>query len=203
MSKRVNIIGNSRVQAGSGASIDAADVVIRFNEPSQPLEDIGSKTDILFLVNSGKSMQSWLVGTGYLDSRLFREAKEIILPYHPIVIARYHPHPNLLSRLRGRRADWTWHAIVDIGQRSKPVTVLSAGFYEQSCEDLGIPPARRHELFPSTGFLGIRYALQRFPASEWHIELRGFSWTGWKRHDWERERSWVLQRCKEGMVAIG
>lgn len=202
MFKRVNIVGNGPVEAGSRAVIDTSDVVIRFNEPWQTPEEIGSKTDILFLVNSGKSMQARLTNTRYLDSKLFQEAKEIILPYHPSVIARYHRRPNPLSWLKGRRADWTWRTIEALGQRGKPVTVLPASFYEQSCEELDIARTQMQKLFPSTGFLGIRYALKRFAAPEWRLELRGFGWTGWKQHDWEREKNWVRQKSEEGAVVI-
>lgn len=202
ISKRVSIIGNGPVEAGSGAAIDAADMVIRFNEPWQPPEDIGSRTDILFLVNSGKSMQARLANAQYLESNPFRAAKEIILPYHPSVIARYHRRPNLLSRLKGRRADWTWQTIEALGERGKPVTVLPVSFYEQGCEELGIAPAQMQKLFPSTGFLGIRYALARFPAPEWSIEIRGFSWKGWKRHDWELERNWATRKSHEGVLVL-
>lgn len=203
MSKRVSIVGNGPVGAGSGAAIDAADVVIRFNEPWQLPDEIGSKTDILFLVNSGKSMQARLANDLYLDSKLFREAKEIILPYHPSVIAKYHRRPNLLSWLKGRRADWTWQTIEALGKRGKPVTVLPASSYEKSCEELGIPRTQMQKLFPSTGFIAIRYALDRFLSPEWHVELHGFGWTGWKRHDWERERSWVRRKIEEGALSLG
>jgi hypothetical protein len=58
------------------------------------------------------------------------------------------------------------------------------------------------KLFPSTGFLGVRYALERFPAPEWGVELRGFNWTGWKRHDWEREKNWVKRKGEEGALVL-
>jgi hypothetical protein len=201
MMKRVVIVGNGLVEGEPGSSIDAADFVIRFNEPPHPPEKIGVKTDILFLMNSGKSMQARLSNPTFLQSPILREAREIILPYHPSVIAKYHGRPNPLSWLKGRRSDWTSKSIEVLGAMGKPVTVLPVAFYEESCADLGIPRAKMRKLFPSTGFLGIRYALENFPPPEWQVEIIGFGWTGWKRHDWEREREWVASQIGQSALS--
>jgi hypothetical protein len=196
VARRVVIIGNGPIEAGLADSIGAADLVIRFNQPPHPPETAGSRTDILFLMNSGKSMQARLADRAFWEQPLLRDAGQVILPYHPSIIARYHPKPNLLSRLKGRKADWTRETTARLGAMGKPVYVLPAAFYEESCADLGIARSDLRKVFPSTGFLGIRYALQNFTAPEWMVEICGFGWTGWKRHDWERERKWVRQRLE-------
>lgn len=202
MPKRVCIVGNGRVDAGGGAAIDTADLVIRFNAPSQSAADIGSRTDILFLANSSKSMQAWLDEPGLSANRLFPGAKEIVLPYHPSVVAKYHPRPNVLSRLKGRRADWTWQAIAVFGRQGKSVKVLSAAFYEEACDALGLAQEERRNFVPSSGYLAIRYALEHYLAPEWQVELWGFGWTGWKRHPWERERKWAMRQIEEGALTL-
>jgi hypothetical protein len=188
------------MESDYGAKVDSAEVVIRFNEPSQPPEKIGVKTDLLFLVNSGKSMQARLSNAAYLGSNLFQEARSIVLPYHPWVIATYHGSPNLFSRLKGRRADWTRKTIEVLGLLGKPVTVLPVSFYEQSCQELGIQRNDMRKVFPSTGLLGIRYALENFAGPDWRVEICGFGWTGWKRHDWVQERDWVAQRLEQQIL---
>jgi hypothetical protein len=200
--KRVVIVGNGPVPPGSADSIEAADAVIRFNNPKQPLEQVGTKTDIIFMMNSGKPMQARLANQGFLNSPVLRNAKEIMLAYHPTVIARYHPKPNPLSWLKGRRTDWTWRIIEVFGELGKSVTILPVTFYEESCDDLGLELAQRYKVFPSTGYLGTRYALDRFPAPEWRIELLGFSWAGWKRHDWAGEEDWMRRKEQEGLLDL-
>lgn len=198
MVKRVVIVGNAPIAENLGQAIDGADIVVRFNEPSQTPEKIGERTDLLFVVNSGKSMQARLQNPEWLTSEFVRQAREIVLPYHPSVIAKYHPRPNLLSRLKGRRADWTYQTIEALGALGKPVTVLSASFYEESCRELGISGKELRRTFPSTGFLGIRYCLERY--SGCRLEICGFGWAGWKRHNWEAERRWVAHRIQEGTI---
>jgi len=189
--RRAVIIGNGPVEADLGKRIDAADIVIRFNEPPYEPLRTGTKSDILFVVNSGKSMQGRLENPAYLSSPHVANASEIILPYEPSVIARYHPKPNVLSRIKGRKADWTGEAVAMFEQAGKAVAVLPAAFYEKCCETLGIAVGQRRSIFPSTGFVAIVHALERYPAVEWRVEICGFGWHGWKRHDWQAERIWV------------
>ena len=187
----VAIVGNGPVAEGLAERIDASDMVIRFNEPAGAPDRIGTRTDILFVMNSGKSMQRRVSDPAYLASPAVVEARRIILPYHPSIIARYHPKPNLLSRAKGRKADWTAEAIAMFGAAGKEITVLPAEFYEACCEELEISADERTTLFPSTGLIGIRYALHELGAPPAAISLYGFSWQGWKRHAWDRERAWV------------
>ena len=187
----VAIVGNGPVADGVAGQIDAADLVIRFNEPAHAPDQTGTRTDILFLMNSGKSMQARLSNPDFWRSPFMRGARQIILPYHPSIIARYHPKPNLLSRLKGRKADWTAETLQMCKAAGKEVLTLAPEFYEESCEALGITPQKRRAVFPSSGFLGIRYAMLNFPEPQWQIGICGFGWEGWKRHDWQRERQWV------------
>jgi len=197
MKKQVSVVGNAPLADGDAGRIDASDLVIRFNEPAEGPERIGTRTDILFVMNSGNSMQARLEGRTYVESPVFRAARVIVLPYHPAVIARYHPKPNVLSRIKGRRADWTEKAMSVFGQEGKDVTVLPPQFYEECCEELGIGMENRRRLFPSTGFIGVRYALVKFPTTGFAVHLYGFGWEGWKRHAWDAEREWVAARLPQ------
>jgi hypothetical protein len=126
----------------------------------------------------------------------------VILPYHPSVIARYHPKPNPLSRLKGRRADWTEKAVDVFGAAGKEVTILPPDFYEECCEELGIGAGERRKTFPSTGFLAVIYAMREYSPAGWAINLFGFGWQGWKRHDWEAERKWVKAKISSEQVKV-
>jgi hypothetical protein len=195
---RVAIVGNGPIAEGRAAEIDSSDLVVRFNESLNPLDRTGTKTDLLFLANSGKHMQARLTDPAYMAFAVVQNAPKIILPYHPTIIARYHPKPNMISRLMGRRADWTAPAIDYFGRAGKEIAVLPPQFYEECCEELRINAAERHRVFPSTGFIGIRYVLKVVNAEPSAITLFGFTWEGWKRHAWDAEREWIAAHLPPG-----
>ncbi|WP_163267855.1 glycosyltransferase family 29 protein [Chelativorans alearense] len=198
--KSLAIVGNGPLGADAAAAIDGCDRVIRFNRPRHTPAEGGEKTDILFFMNSGKGTQAVLADPAYPLEPAVANCRRVILPYHPSIIARYHPKPNMLSRLKGRRADWTERAIEVFGAAGKEVAILPPVFYEECCAELGIAAGERSRIFPSTGFLAIVYATRKFSQDEWRIRLFGFGWEGWKRHDWEREKMWVERQIKSGAV---
>lgn len=198
--KRVVIVGNGPVEPGLAEAIDSADIVIRFNEPDVSPDKTGSKTDILFLMNSGKTMQARLADPAYWEAPLVQNAREFILPYHPSIIRQLHPKPNLLSRLKGRTADWTPETLHKIESYGKNAKVLSADFYFETCRVLGIAKTDLKSVFPSSGVLAIRYAIEELKPDKSTIEICGFSWDGWKRHAWGNEQMWVDKQIKEGKL---
>ncbi|HET7411803.1 MAG TPA: hypothetical protein VFJ18_03995 [Pararhizobium sp.] len=200
--RKLFVVGNGPLPENFAATIDAADKVVRFNEAKQPLSASGTKTDLLFLNNTGKPMQRRLNDPGYIVSPIIRSAGTIVFAYHPTTIAQYLIRPNLLSRLKGRRADWTAAALDMFGGAGKDVLILPPTFYEEGCAELGIPAHAMRKVFPSTGYFGIRYVLREFPAQEWDIDICGFSWEGWKRHAWGNERQWVETLAEERRVRV-
>lgn len=196
--QRIVVVGNGVINHGLGKVIDNADLVIRFNNAKLEPERTGTRTDILFLMNSGRTMQERLRGEEFLRSEVLVRTDRVLLPYHPLIIERYHPKPRLLSRMKGRRADWTVEAINRIGALGKEITLLSPRFYEESCAELGLPAQQMRMLFPSTGYLGIRYALERLLKPGGRIEICGFGWQGWKRHPWTLEKSWIEGKIQNG-----
>ncbi len=193
----IAIVGNGSIPEGHAAEIDDCDIVMRFNESSNGPDRTGTKTDLLFLVNSGKPIQKWLASPQFIASPAFSNAERLVFPYHPTIIARYLPKPNLLSRAKGRRADWTMRAIDQFGRAGKEILILPPDFYEECCDELGISPSDRRRVFPSTGFIGIRYALTLWPTADNRYKLFGFSWEGWKRHSWDVEREWIGARLSD------
>ena len=200
--KKLYIVGNGPIAGDMSATIDAADFVVRFNEPKTAIGVSGSKTDILFLCNAGKPMQRRLADPNFLTSAIMKDAKEVILAYHPLIISRYFPKPNILSRAKGRREDWTLATILALGNVGKTNIVLQADFYYEGCRTLGLPEDKLGKVFPSTGFFGIYYILNRFPAAEWDISVCGFSWTGWKKHAWGDERKWIEEKVQQGLLHV-
>ncbi|MFT4181822.1 MAG: hypothetical protein QM636_07875 [Rhizobium sp.] len=200
--KTAVIIGNGELHRDLSGIVDNADFAMRFNAPNLSGGMSGTRTDILMLAASSKSMQRRLADPVFWDNAAFKAAREVMLVYHPGIIRKYHPKPNILSRLRGRKADWTMQAIELIGSAGKEVRVMPPQFYLSGCAALGLTEPSMREVFPSTGFLGICHALARFPAGEWDMLLCGFSWEGWKRHAWQDERRWVEDRIADGRIGI-
>lgn len=200
--KRLVIVGNGPLSRDFSVEIDAADFVLRFNEPKASVGMSGTRTDRLIMANSGKPMQRRLADPKLAASPILRAARELVLPYHPAIVRRYFRKPSWLSRLKGRRADWTLAAIEAFGAAGVEIRVMPPHFYEAGCRALGLPPERLREVFPSTGFFGIWHALEHFPPGEWRVELCGFSWKGWQRHAWGDERDWVARHVAEGRITL-
>ena len=196
------VVGNGPLSRDFSAEVDSADFVIRFNEPKQGVGLSGTRTDRLYMANSGKPMQRRLNDPALIGSPIFRAAREIVLAYHPQIIARYFRKPNALSRLGGRRADWTAAAISRFGGAGKEIRIMPPQFYLAGCRELGIPEDRLHEVFPSTGFFGIWNELETHPGDAWMVELCGFTWAGWRRHAWGDERSWIEGKVAEGRIVL-
>ncbi|KXF78662.1 hypothetical protein ATN84_02435 [Paramesorhizobium deserti] len=200
--KKLVIVGNGALPRDLSAEIDAAQFALRFNEPKASIGMSGTRTDLLMMANSSKPMQRRLDDPDFPHSPIFVAAKEIMLAYHPRIIEKYFIKPNILSRLKGRRVDWTWRAIDEFGAAGKEIRVMPPQFYLAGCQELGLPEAKMHEVFPSTGYFGIWYILQHFPREAWDIRLCGFSWEGWKRHAWADERKWVADKVENGRITL-
>jgi hypothetical protein len=200
--KRLMVVGNGPLSRDFSAEVESADFVIRFNEPKQGKGLSGTRTDRLYMANSGKPMQRRLNDPDLIRSPIFLSAREIVLAYHPQIIARYFRKPNVLAWLGGRRADWTAASIAKFGGAGKEIRIMPPQFYLAGCRELSIPEERMNEVFPSTGFFGIWHELRTRPAEEWVVELCGFTWAGWRRHTWGDERKWISDRVAEGRIVL-
>ncbi|HHV68104.1 MAG TPA: hypothetical protein GXX48_10745, partial [Ochrobactrum intermedium] len=190
MKKTLIIVGNAPLPRDLSAEVDAADFVVRFNEPKQSIGMSGTRTDLLMLATSSKPMQRRLRDPGFVQTPTFKAAKEVMLAYHPSIIRKYHPRPNFLSRLKGRRGDWTMQTIEVVGSAGKEIRIMPPQFYLAGCKELGVTEENISKVFPSTGFFGIWYMLEKCPQESWDVKICGFTWEGWKRHTWGDERSW-------------
>ncbi|MGU3576183.1 hypothetical protein ACLBWZ_11650 [Brucellaceae bacterium C25G] len=201
MKKTLVLVGNAPLTADLSDKIDNADYVVRFNDANHPRQLGGTKTDLLMVAATSKHMQKRLQEPDFIELPVFKAAQEIMLPLHPSIIEKYHPKPNILSRLKGRRADWT-HQTVDIIGLYKDIRIMSPQFYMQACAELGIAEKDMKKLFPSTGFLGIWHILQTRNVNEWDVRICGFTWEGWKRHAWDAERQWIEQKINKGRLSF-
>lgn len=202
MTKEVFIVGNGPLPHDLSERVDAAAHVVRFNEPKASIGWSGTRTDWLFINNSGKPMQRRILNPEYAHSPIVRAADFVFFAYHPMTIRNYLIKPNILSRLSGRKADWTPAALDMFGRSGKKIVILPPSYYEEGCDMLAIPEQERRTVFPTTGFFGIRYTLERFVGGEWDIHICGFSWEGWKRHAWNAERDWLVRQVEERKLTL-
>ena len=200
--KTAVIVGNGRLERDISRMVDDAQFVMRFNEPNLASGMSGTRTDMIMMAASSKILYRRLIQPSFFDNAALKAAKVLMLAYHPNIIRKYHPKPNIFQRLQGRRADWTMQAIDLMGRAGKEIRIMPPQSYLDGCAELGIVGGQMRKLFPSTGFLGIRYVLANFPASEWDVALCGFSWEGWKRHDWLNERAWVENKIANDRVSL-
>lgn len=197
--RRLVIVGNADLSQDFSGQIDTADYVLRFNRPRLIDGWSGTKTNCLMMCNSGKPMQEKLKDNSFVETEFFRQAEQIVLVYHPFIMKTYFERPRFTSKLlKHRRLDWTDAAIDVFGQAGKDVVIKSAQFYLDACAEIGIYGAALKQWFPSTGYLGIWDCLKHFDLSEWEVYLCGFTWQGWKQHDWSSEEKWVRARISEG-----
>jgi hypothetical protein len=186
----IAIVGNGELKQADLTAIGEANLIVRFNSPPPSHIHGAAKTDILVLSNSSKQT-SWLLECNqYINGSIFRQAKSIILPYHPQMIAKYMPKPNPLSWLKGRRADLTQQCQDLANQHQKPCITLSPEAYQKACQALQIESMGSRRKFPSSGLLAVRHIVD-LHAEKSNIRLFGFGFQGWKRHDWSREREYI------------
>ncbi|WP_420959419.1 glycosyltransferase family 29 protein [Brucella sp. IR073] len=200
--KRLVIVGNGPLPRDLSKEVDTADFVVRFNEPKESIGMSGVRTDLLMLATSSKPAERRVRDPGFVQTPTFKAAKQVMLAYHPSIIRQYHPKPNFLSRIKGRRSDWTQETIEVVGAAGKEILIMPPQFYIAGCKELGVRDENMSKVFPSTGFFGIWYMLGKCPEESWDVELCGFSWEGWKRHAWADERAWVEGKVNSGRITL-
>lgn len=197
--KKLFIIGNAPDQENISELIQQNDCVVRFNHPSDDLlRKYGSKTDILFTINTWKFIQK-RVQNHLNDEKWLNDCQEVKLAYHPSILKEFHHHPSLFSYLfKGKRIDGSALALDYFGPKF-PVSYMSRQHYLDCCKLLQITQNDMSKYFPSTGFIAIYYFLKRHPNI--HIYIHGFSWQGWEGHKWDAEKNIIQQWLKQNRLS--
>ena len=157
----VAIVGNSALSQRQRKEIEVSDHIIRFNLTPNISDEPSARTMELFLSCSSKQVGSFLSERRFLEDVAFQRADRIILPYHPEVIASYMLKPSWLSRLKGRKSDWSEVCSQAVFECGKELEIVSVQTYFDACNILGIDCSRK-DYFPSSGFIAILRALN-FP----------------------------------------
>lgn len=197
----IAIVGNGALTCSDRKKIDDADRILRFNLTGNANGQPAPRTDWLLLACSTKQVGSYLSQGDYRRHPAFAAADEIVSTYHPTVIANYMPRPSLLSRLKGRRADWTPACRAACAEMGKPLHILPRQLYLSACDRLEIA-AEGRQFFPSSGFLAVLWLAGQTGAEPRHLHLFGFGFQGWKQHLWQAERDQVRALQAEGRLTL-
>lgn len=194
------IVGNGPIEQRYHDEINRNDWVIRFSNPPKGHTGNSTKTDILFITNSKKQTKVFLSSEEYIQGQTFRSARKIILPYHRSIISEYMPKPNILSRVKGARADHTQLCVQAAAGAAKPLEILSGELYLDLCLSLGFTRRELKRKFPSAGIMAIHYMIRK--RLDAYINIYGFSFQGWKRHDWEAEKGYIDKLVSQGKAKL-
>lgn len=186
--RRIMVVGNGEIAEGASKEIDAADMVVRFND-CRSFGAGGSRTDIVAVCNTGRPARAMLGSAEWRKSPSVAVASEIWSVRDPrkfaalrAPLALSHPELNdfcddytdqftAFSRATGKR-----HVVIDQSVHERVDEALLAhepGSY----------------VVPSSGLVVIGALLLLHPDDD--IAITGFSHTGWDGHPFVAEKRLV------------
>lgn len=192
----IAIVGNGKLHDDDAKKIDSSRLVFRFNFPKYNIDEGGEKTDYLFIVNSGGIALNWIKSSDFLTSPYFDLCKQVVLPWNPEIIRTIHPRRTLNDVIHKRKKDITNEIKEILSLKNKNFFGLSyelnALCYRELMKYEKKSKLTKQKFVPSTGFLGIIYALTLLDEINFEsIILYGFSHQGWKGHKWGKEKNYL------------
>jgi hypothetical protein len=195
----IMIVGNGAVPAGADARIDAADVVIRFND-CRSIGAGGMRTDIVAVCNTGRPARAMLDGDGWRTSDGVRQAREIWSVRDSGKFARMRAdlaktHPDLDDFCDDYTAGFERFS----QETGRSHRVIPAVVHEQLDRDLA-QFAPEPYVVPSSGMIVIADILSGYAARNDDVVLAGFGHEGWEWHPFAAERRFVDALAAEGRL---
>jgi hypothetical protein len=200
MSRRtIMIVGNGDVPEGAAATIDAADVVIRFND-CRSVGAGGAKTDIVAVCNTGRPALAMLGGGRWKNSAAVRQAREIwsvrsAEKFAGMRAELAETHPDLDDFCDDYTAGFESFA----SATGRAHRVISIAAHEQLDQDLS-RFAPGPYVVPSSGMVVIADVLSGFVSADDEVILAGFGHAGWALHPFAAERRYVEALAAEGRL---
>ncbi|WP_457584172.1 Urease operon accessory protein [Ensifer canadensis] len=200
MSRRtIMIVGNGEVSLGAAAIIDAADVVIRFND-CRSIGAGGTKTDIVAVCNTGRPALAMLGGGRWKNSAAVRQAREIwsvrsAEKFAGMRAALAETHPDLDDFCD----DYTSGFESFTTATGRVHRVISLAAHEQLDRELSRFAPGLY-VVPSSGMVVIADVLSEFASADDQVVLAGFGHVGWEWHPFAAERRYVDALVAEGRL---
>jgi len=194
--KQIIIIGNSKID---NLSLDSkstlkklmkkAEIVIRFNKLYNFQKEFGNKTTIYCCTNKGEHSKHFPNLSLLLKLLIFRP-KSLLFTY-PIKIN--HKFNNIEN-----------HIGVDYSERimRKLFFIKNKEFIDEKIfsQSLKLVNYESNGFIPSSGLLLINHILNKYDIKEYKVSIIGFTWKGWKGHNWEAERKYFENLISEGKI---
>ncbi|MBL0372467.1 Urease operon accessory protein [Rhizobium sp. KVB221] len=196
MGRSVVIVGNGAIDPGLGNVIDAADIVMRFND-CRSVGAGGSKTDIVVVCNTGRPGKAMLEGPGWKQNPAVSSASSIWCVRDPARFAAMRAplaisHPELDDFCD----DYTEGFADFANQTGKALHVIPATTHDRLDRELAAYAPTPY-VVPSTGLVALAEVLGVFRLPTDRVSIVGFGHQGWEWHPWEAERQWVEARIAE------
>ena len=198
VSRRIAIVGNGDIPQGVAERIDAADLVIRFNDCRSAGRG-GEKTDVVAVCNTGRPALAML-GGGWASLAAVRPAGAIWCARAPETFAAMRAalalsHPDLDDFCDDHTLGFETFA----RHTGRDLRIVPAGVHARLDAALSaFAPAPY--VVPSTGLVIIADVLENFSGAGDAVLLAGFGHQGWPWHPFAAERLWVEARVAEGRL---
>lgn len=199
MSRRIAIVGNGPVPEGLAETIDAADVVIRFND-CRSMGRGGERTDIVAVCNTGRPALAMLGGGRWKTSAAVRQAREIWCVRTAEMFAAMRPalaesHPDLDDFCD----DYTLGFETFARATGRRLAVIPAAVHHALDAALAAfdPPSY---VVPSSGLIVIAHVLDSVAKAGERVSIAGFGHEGWQWHPFAAERRWVDAQVAAGRL---
>lgn len=195
----IMIVGNGDVPEGAAATIDAADLVIRFND-CRSVGKGGSRTDIIGVCNTGRPALSMLGGGRWKTSAAVRQARELWsvrsgARFAAMRAALAGTHPDLDDFCDDYTAGFESFARAT----ARKHRVIAAETHDRLERDLA-RFAPSPYVAPSSGLVVIADIVSSFAAAGDDVVLAGFGHIGWQWHPFAAERRYVDALAAQGRL---
>ncbi|TXH83780.1 MAG: Urease operon accessory protein [Rhizobium sp.] len=189
------IVGNGDIAPGAAAIIDAADLVIRFND-CRSMGAGGSRTDVVAVCNTGRPARAMLGSAEWRKSPAVAAASEIWSVRDPRKFAALRAplavsHPELDDFCD----DYTDQFTAFCQATGKRHLVIDQSVHEGVDAALADHDPGSY-VVPSSGMIVIADVLARHPDDD--IVIAGFGHTGWDEHPFAAEK-----RLVDAHVSLG
>jgi hypothetical protein len=196
---RVVLVGNAPVTRDHGPMVDAADLVVRFNEPATWANGTGRRFDV------------WVIANGRAGSNLAARRPFAEAPYRDLPSEIWFPvstevHAELRQRfpngfLKPASEHDTADDILSANGLGQPARHLGADNYRRAFALLrDVDPHLQPTRVPSAGFVTAVHFLESRPEAA--LTLVGFTFRGWPVHPWAVEEVFVRRAAEAGRLTL-
>ena len=195
--RSVIIVGNGEIAARAATVIDAADLVIRFND-CRSMGAGGSRTDVVAVCNTGRPARAMLGSAEWRKSPAVAAASEIWSVRDPGKFAALRAplaisHPELDDFCD----DYTDQFTAFCQATGKRHVVIGQSIHEGVDAALADHDPGSY-VGPSSGLIVIAEVMARHPDDD--IAITGFSHTGWEEHPFAAEKRLVDTYVSRGRL---